>query len=146
MTPPETGAAARDWADPTVIRGLLDDTTTWFVVGLGDNPARAAYRVAEVLLSHGKHVVPIHPSAATVLGQPGFPDVAAAAAAVGQPDVVDVFLRSELVGPVVDEAIDAGARAVWLQLGVIDEDAAVRAADAGLAVVMDRCPAIEWRR
>lgn len=141
-----SGEGARVWTDPGVIRALLDDTETWFVVGLGNNPARAAYGVAHVLLGHGKQVVPIHPSAATVLGQRGFSDIASAVAEYGPPDVVDIFLRPELVGPVVDEAIDAGAGAVWLQLGVIDEAAAARAQDAGLAVVMDRCPAIEWRR
>lgn len=146
MTAPDNRAPAPDWADPAVIHTLLADTTTWFVVGLGDNPARAAYGVAQVLLAHGKQVVPIHPGAATVLGQWGFPDIASAAAELGPPDVVDIFLRPELVGPVVDQAIEAGAGAVWLQLGVIDEAAAQRAHDAGLAVVMDRCPAIEWRR
>ena len=114
---------------------------TWAVVGLSDNRSRAAYGVAKFLQDKGKRVIPVHPSAATVHGEQGYP----ALADIGVPvDVVDCFVRSELVGPVVDEAIAIGAKAVWLQLGVIDDDAAQRARDAGLLVVMDHCPKIEW--
>ena len=90
--------------------------------------------------------MPIHPRPATVHGEPGYPSIAAAAAALGPPDVVDVFVRSELVGPIVSEAIASGAGAVWLQLGVVDEDAAREARAAGLVTVMDRCPAQDWPR
>jgi predicted CoA-binding protein len=133
------------YGDDTRIAGILRDAELWFVVGLGDNPERVAYRVSALLASHGKRIVPIHPSAASVHGQVGYPTVTAAAAALGAPDV-DVFLRSELVGPIVDEAIAADAKAVWLQLGVIDEDALTRARKAGLETVMDHCPAQEWPR
>ena len=102
--------------------------------------------MARLLINKGKTVVPIHPKAEEVLGQRGYRSVTQAAAAVGTPDVVDCFVRSELVGPVVDEAIAVGAGAVWMQLDVIDEDAARRAQAAGLDTVMDRCPAAEWPR
>lgn len=134
------------YGDDSRMEAILRDAELWFVVGLGDNPERVAYRVAALLADHGKRIVPIHPSAASVHGQVGYRSVTEAAAAVGAPDVVDVFLRSELVGPVVDEAISAHAKAIWLQLGVIDEDAAARARRAGVDTVMDHCPAQEWPR
>lgn len=115
---------------------------TWAVVGLSDNRVRAAWDVALFLQRHGKQIVPVHPSAATVHGQPGYASIADIPFPV---DVVDCFVRSELVGPVVDAAIAAGARAIWMQLGVMDLQAAERAECAGLTVVMDRCPKIEWR-
>ena len=98
-----------------------------------------------VLLAHGYHVVPVNPQLAgqTIHGQ----TVVAALADVGEPiDMVDVFRRSEFVREVVEDAIAAGARSVWTQLGVIDHTAAARAEAAGLTVVMDRCPKIELRR
>ena len=124
----------------------LDETTTWFVVGLGNNPDRDAYGIARLLQSRGKRIVPIYRRAEIVHGEQGYATIADAVAAVGPPDVVDMFVRGDRVGPFVDEAIDAGAQAVWLQLGVIDEAAAQRAVDAGLDVVMDNCPAIVWGR
>ncbi len=134
------------YGDDETVRALLGQAQTWFVVGLRDNPARAAYGVASLLQSKGKRIVPIHPRPTTVHGEPGYPSIAAAAAALGPPDVVDIFVRSELVGPIVSEAIESGAGAVWLQLGVIDEDAAREARAAGLVTVMDRCPAQDWPR
>jgi uncharacterized protein len=114
---------------------------TWAVVGLTANPARAAYRVASFLQSQGKRIVPVNPAGETVHGEPGYRSLAEVPFPI---DVVDIFRRSELAGTHVDEAVAAGARAVWLQLGVIDEAAADRAAAAGLDVVMDRCPVIDW--
>lgn len=125
---------------------VLDGTTTWFVVGLGNNPERDAYGIARLLQSRGKRIVPIYPRAEVVHGEQGYRTIAEAAAAEGPPDVVDFFVRSSRVGPLVDEAVGAGARAVWMQLGVIDEAAAQRAVDAGLDVIMDNCPAIVWGR
>lgn len=129
--------------DPAVIRRLLTTPGTWAVVGLSTNRARAAYGVAAYLQDLGQTIVPVHPRAETVHGAAG---VRTVAEVDGPVDVVDVFVNSRLAGDVVDQAIACGARAVWLQLGVVDEDAAARAADAGLDVVMDTCPAIEGRR
>ena len=129
-----------------VVDRVLDDTSTWFIVGLGNNPDRDAYGIARLLQSRGKRIVPIYPRAEVVHSEQGYATIAEAVAAVGAPDVVDMFVRSDRVGPFVDEAIAAGAEAVWLQLGVIDVAAAQRAIDAGLDVVMDNCPAIAWGR
>jgi predicted CoA-binding protein len=115
---------------------------TWAVVGLSSNRARAAWGVAEFLQRKGKRIVPVHPTAETVHGEQGFATLSDIPFAV---DVVDCFVRSSLVGPVVDEAIAIGAKGVWMQLDVVDDEAAQRARDAGLTVVMDRCPKIEWR-
>lgn len=129
--------------DPAVIDRLLRTPATWAVVGLSTNRARAAYGVAAYLQDLGQTVVPVHPRAETVHGPTG---VRTLAEVDGPVDVVDVFVNSTLAGDVVDQAIAVGARAVWLQLGVVDEAAAARAAAAGLDVVMDTCPAIEGRR
>lgn len=113
----------------------------WAVIGLTPNQRRPAYGVARFLKSQGRTIVPINPSGEAVHGEPGYRSLSEVPFPV---DVVDVFRRSEQAGAHVDEAIAAGAKAVWLQLGVIDEAAADRAAAAGLDVVMDHCPAIEW--
>lgn len=131
---------------PEEIREALTDRTTWFVVGLGDNPARDAYLVAAYLQQQGKRIVPIHPRADVVHGEQGYPTIADATAAVGAPDVVDVFIRSDRAGQFADEAVAAGARVVWFQEGVIDLDAAQRVVDAGVTMVMDRCPVVEIPR
>jgi uncharacterized protein len=136
---------ARLYGTPEAAARILDDSSTWFVVGLGNNPDRDAYGIALLLQSRGKRIVPIYPRAEVVHGEQGYATIAEAAAAVGTPDVVDLFVRSDRVAPFVDDAIALGARAVWMQLGVIDEVAAQRAVDAGLEVVMDNCPAIVWR-
>lgn len=130
-----------DTAAVSVIRRILAECETWAVVGLGDSPHRDAYRVAGFLRGHGKRIVPVHPSAATVLGERGYPTLADVPFAV---DCVDVFRRSEEAGAHADEAIAVGARAVWFQLGVVDRRAFERVRAAGLDMVMDRCPAIEW--
>ena len=115
---------------------------TWAVVGLSSNRSRAAWEVAEFLQHKGKRIVPVHPHAEEVHGETGYATLSDIPFEV---DVVDCFVRSSLVGPVVDEAIAIGAKGVWLQLDVIDHDAASRAQAAGLVVVMDKCPKIEWR-
>jgi predicted CoA-binding protein len=127
--------------DPAVIARLLADSSVWAVVGLGDDPSTAAYGVAKFLQAHGKKIVPVHPRAATVLGEPGYRTLAEIPFPV---DVVDIFRRSDMAGRSVDEAIAIHAPAVWMQLGVIDARAAERATTAGLDVVMDTCPKIEW--
>jgi predicted CoA-binding protein len=114
---------------------------TWAVVGLSNSQSRAAYDVAKFLQDNGKRIVPVHPSAPVVHGEQGYATLAEIPFDV---DVVDCFVRSELVGPVVDQAIETGAQGVWMQLGVVDRAAGRRAEDAGLVVVMDRCPKIDW--
>jgi predicted CoA-binding protein len=141
----DTGSNQDHRNDPAVIRRLLQDRGRWAVVGLSANPTRVAYRIASYLQGLGMQIVPVHPRADTVHGAPGYRTLADIPA--DQPiDVVDVFVRSELAGDVVDQAISVGAKAVWLQLGVIDQAAAARASAAGLDVVMDTCPAIEAPR
>ena len=141
MSTPEPTETTAD-VEATIDR-VLDDTTTWAVVGLSTNTARAAYGVASTLQRADKRIVPVHPSAETVHGEQGYANLADIPFPV---DVVDVFVRSELAGAVADEAIAIGAKAVWFQLGVIDEEAAARVRAAGLDMVMDRCPAIELGR
>jgi predicted CoA-binding protein len=123
----------------TIERVLEHDT--WAVVGLTANPRRPAYGVASFLQRNGKRIVPVNPKAEVVHGEQGYARLADIPFPV---DVVDVFRRSEEAGAHVDEAVAAGAKAVWLQLDVIDEAAADRAESAGLDVIMDHCPAIEW--
>lgn len=135
--PPST----RHHNDVEVIRRLLTTPGRWAVVGLSENPARVAYDIARYLQRDlGMRIVPVHPRADPVHGEPGYPTLQQVP---GPIDVVDVFVRSELAGNIVDQAISVGAGAVWLQLGVIDQEAAARARSAGLDVVMDTCPAIE---
>jgi uncharacterized protein len=125
------------------VRWCLAEPRTWAVVGCSPSPWRDSHGIAALLLREGHRVIPVNPAAGEVLGQHAYP----ALGAVPEPiDVVDVFRRSEAAGAHVDEAIAVGARAVWLQLGVIDHAAAGRAAAAGLHVVMDRCPRIELPR
>jgi len=133
-----------DRQDPEVIRRLLRTPGRWAVVGLSTNRSRAAHGVASFLQRDlGMSIVPVHPAAQTVHGAAGFRRLADVP---GPVDVVDVFVNSTRAGAVVDDAIAIGARAVWLQLGVVDDDAAERATAAGLDVVMDTCPVIEARR
>ncbi|WP_405696493.1 CoA-binding protein [Streptomyces sp. NBC_01185] len=132
------------YADDETVRGILQDMgDTWAVVGLSNNRSRAAYGVAEVLKRFGKRVVPVHPKAEQVHGEQGYASLADIPFPV---DVVDVFVNSDLAGAVADEAVAAGAKAVWFQLGVVDEAAYERTRAAGLSMVMDRCPAIEIPR
>lgn len=126
--------------DPEVIARLLTSPGRWAVVGLSQNTARAAHRVAAGLQQMGHPIVPVHPRAEEVHGARGYRTLAEVP---GRVDVVDVFVNSRRAGAVVDDAVAIGAGAVWLQLGVVDEDAAARAAAAGLDVVMDTCPLIE---
>jgi hypothetical protein len=131
------------YGDQATIERALTDYRTWAVVGLSENPARASYRVAAFLQARGYRIIPVNPTAARILGETAYPDLASIPEPV---EVVDIFRRSSRAGVHVDEAIAIGARAVWLQLDVIDEEAAARALDAGLDVIMDRCPAIELPR
>ncbi len=135
--------------DDTLIRDLLLSTRRIAVVGASDRPDRASHGVFGFLLDRGYDAVPVNPMLAgkAILGHPVAAGLAAAGLAWGGAlDMVDIFRRSTDAGVVVDEAIALGAKSVWLQLGVVDEAAALRARAAGLTVVMDRCPVIEWRR
>ncbi|MFE5917032.1 CoA-binding protein [Streptomyces sp. NPDC056468] len=132
------------YGGPATIRKILTESgDTWAIVGLSTNQRRAAYGVAEVLQRFGKRIVPVHPKAESVHGEKGYPSLEAIPFQV---DVVDVFVNSDLAGPVADEAAAIDAKAVWFQLGVIDEAAYDRTRAAGLDMVMDRCPAIEIPR
>ncbi len=136
------------WQDPEAIRFMLDDCKVWAVVGLSGDTSRTAYSIAALLQERGKQIVPIHPVAASdeglvVLGEKGFATLADVPFPI---DVVDVFRRSVAAGEFADQAVEVGARAVWFQLGVIDADAFDRTVAAGVPMVMDTCPAIEWRR
>lgn len=115
----------------------------WAIVGLANNPDRPAFGVSKLLKDKGHQIFPVHPKAEIVHGEVGYQSLADIPVQV---DVVDCFVNSNLVGDVVDQAIAIGAKAVWLQLGVIDEAAIARAQAAGLLTVMDRCPAIEYQR
>ena len=106
------------------------------VVGISDRPERPSHYVARYLLDAGFDVVPVNPALATVLDRPCYPDLRSIPTAV---EIVDVFRRSALVPPVVDEAIAVGAKVIWMQDGVVHEEAAAKARAAGLLVVMDRC-------
>jgi predicted CoA-binding protein len=133
-------------SDSTEIRSILD-LPVWAVVGLSGDPSRPAFGVAGWLQAHGRQIVPINPLGTSVHGQQGYKNLAEVPFPI---DVVDIFRRSDQAGVHVDEAIAVGAKAVWLQLGVVDEAAAQRARDAGLLVAMDTCPKIEapligWR-
>ena len=139
MTTSQTSVSS-DWQDPATIDRMLDEAQTWAVVGLSGDPGRTAYSIAALLQERGKRIVPVHPvfadpGAPAVLGEQGYPTLADVPLPI---DVVDVFRRSE--------AVAVGAKGVWFQLGVIDADAFERTTGAGVPMVMDTCPAIEWSR
>jgi uncharacterized protein len=127
------------------VEHILRTYKTWAVVGCSPNPLRDSHDVAAFLQDRGYRVIPVNPSADEILGQRCYPDLASIPEDIDV-EVVDIFRRSELAGVHVDEAIAIGAKAVWMQLDVIDQDAAQRAVEAGLHVAMDRCPKIELPR
>src|SRR6478735_7189228 len=131
--------------DPNDIAELLRSARTIAMVGASDNPGRASFGVMKFLQDRGYRVIPVNPriTGEHVHGEYVWRELAQ----IGEPiDIVDIFRKSEEVGPIVDAAISVGAKAVWMQLGVIDEKAAARAEAAGLKVVMDHCPKIEFAR
>jgi predicted CoA-binding protein len=141
---PENGDVAGFRNPPdTVIREILAAPKTIAVIGCSPDPTRDSHRIAQLLQQRGHRVIPVNPAPAVVLGEVSRPSLAA----ISEPiDVVDVFRRPDAVPAIVDEAIAAGASVLWLQLGVVHVQAALRAQRAGLTVVMDRCPAIEYAR
>jgi len=136
-----------DWQRDEWVDLMLDDLRTWAVVGLSGDRGRTAYSIAELLQRRGKRIVPIHPrfgeEDGEVLGEPGYATLAEVPFPI---DVVDVFRRSDAAGEFADQAMAVAAQGVWFQLGVIDLDAFRRTTQAGTPMVMDTCPAIEWRR
>jgi len=127
------------------IRALLSEARTIALVGASDRPDRPSYGVMKRLQDHGYRVIPVNPqiTGEHVHGEFVFRELGQ----LGDPiDIVDIFRRSDAVGAIVDEAIAVGARAIWMQLGVVNDEAAARAEAAGLKVVMNRCPAIEIPR
>ncbi|MFZ5849694.1 MAG: CoA-binding protein [Actinomycetota bacterium] len=131
------------WLDEKNIRFMLEECDTWAVVGLSGDPSRTAYSVARFLQERGKRIVPVHPEANHVLGEDGYASLAEILFPV---DVVDVFRRSEAAGEFADQAVAIGAKAVWFQLGVVDQEAFERTSAADVPMVMDTCPVIEWPR
>ena len=119
-----------------IIDEILRDCHTIAVVGLSSNPERPSYHVAAYMLSQGHRIIPVNPNETNVLGEPAYPSLAAVP---GTLDLVNIFRKSEDVLPLVEAAITHGAKAIWMQEGVSNEQAAVRARESGLLVVMDRC-------
>jgi hypothetical protein len=125
------------------IRDILKRARTIAMVGASDKPDRDSYQVMAYLIANGYRVIPVNPTVEAIQGERSYPTLAAIPVKV---DIVDVFRRSDAVPPVVDEAIAIGAPVVWMQLGVVNEEAAQTARAAGMAVVMDRCMKVEHRR
>jgi len=124
------------YQNPEIIKQILDECQTIAVVGLSSNPYRASNGVASFMQKKGYKIIPVNPNETEVLGVTAFAKLSDVTEKV---ELVDIFRRSDEAGTAVDEAIAIGAKAVWLQEGVIDEAAAKRAEDAGLLVVMNRC-------
>jgi len=122
---------------------ILNSSKTIAVVGLSPKPDRPSYRVASYLKEQGYRIIPVNTYASEILGETCYPDLRSIPEQV---DVVDIFRRSERVPAVVEEAIEIGAKAVWMQEGVINEEAAAQAMEAGLLVVMDKCMLKEHRK
>ncbi|MGH2417885.1 MAG: CoA-binding protein [Candidatus Limnocylindria bacterium] len=132
------------WSDPSVAERILRSYRAWAVVGCSSRPWRASFGVSRYLLGQGYGVVPVNPNEEVVHGKLAYPDLRSVPTDAGAPiEVVDLFRRSDHVLPHVTEAIEIGAKAVWMQLDVWNETAAELAANAGLLVVMNRCPAID---
>jgi predicted CoA-binding protein len=127
------------------LRGILKSVHTIAMVGASEHWNRPSFFVMKYLLDKGYRVIPVNPTATApeILGQRVFPDLASIPEAI---DMVDIFRRSEAVGPIVDQAIGKGAKVVWMQLGVRNDAAAATAEAAGITVVMNRCPKIEYSR
>ena len=125
------------------MRQILETGKTVAVVGLSDKPDRESHRVAKYLQDHGYRIIPVNPTVSEVLGEKSYASVTDIP---GQVDIVDVFRKPEAVLTVAQEAIDAGAGTLWLQLGVVNQEAAEKAEAAGLQVVMDRCMKVEHGR
>lgn len=122
------------------IKRILEETSTIAVVGLSDNPERTSYMIAETLQAKGYRIVPVNPNAEVILGEKVYPSLKDIPYPV---DIVDVFRRSEFTPPIAEEAVAIGAKTLWLQLGVVSEEAAEIARQGGLNMIMDRCIKVE---
>jgi predicted CoA-binding protein len=122
---------------------ILNDYRIIAMVGLSPDPNRPSHRVAKYLINQGYKVIPVNPDAQEILGTRSYSNMSSIPETI---EIVDIFRRSEEVMPIVDEAIKVGAKAVWMQEGVVNEEAASKAQDAGLLVVMDRCMLKEHKR
>ena len=129
--------------DNATVRRVLDSTRTIAMVGLSGNWYRPSYFAAKYLLDRGYRVIPVNPNYEEILGQKVYPDLQSIPEPV---DVVDLFQRAEAVPQYVQPAIDIGAKVLWLQLGIVNDEAAAQASAAGLAVIQDRCMKIEYAR
>lgn len=129
--------------DPTTIERILNTTETIAVVGLSSKAHKAGYYVPAYLQQHGYRIIPVNPNLDASLGEPAYPDLTSVPDPV---DLVLIFRRPENVPPSVEEAIEIGAQAVWMQRGIVNEPAAEKARAAGLDVVMDACMMVEHRR
>ena len=135
---------ADPWSDPKVAERILRSYGVWAVVGCSSNPRRASFGVSRYLLSQGYRVVPVNPNEELVHGERAYPDLRSIPSdARTSIEVVDIFRRPDAVLPHVEEAIEIGAKAIWMQLNVWNQEAAELATHAGLLVVMNRCPAID---
>jgi hypothetical protein len=135
-----------DDTDITTLRRILHDYRRVAVVGISAEWHRPSYFVGKYLLEHGYTMIPVNPKYKAVLGQRCYPDVLAAAQEAGPIEVVDCFRKSEDIGPLAEAAIAIGAKCLWMQLGVLNDEAKSKAQAAGLDVVMDRCMKIEHGR
>jgi predicted CoA-binding protein len=129
--------------DDSIIKDILHSHRTIAVVGCSPKDYRDSNRIARLLIARGHQVIPVNPGHPQILGVTSYPDLLAIPVQI---DMVDVFRRSEYVPDIADQAIKIGAKILWTQLGVWHEEAALKAQKAGLIVIMDRCPAIEYRR
>lgn len=125
------------------IREILTQTTTIAVVGLSPNPSRASYSVANYLKNKNYRIIPVNPKQPEVLGEKSYPNLSDIPEKI---DLVDIFRRPEHIPPIVDEAIKIKAKVIWMQSGIVNQDAAQKAKEAGLEVVMDRCMYVEHCR
>ena len=124
------------------INKILTTSKTIAVVGLSDNPERDSYGIAAYLKAQGYCIIPVNPNATQILGEKSYPDLKSIPEKV---DLVNIFRKPEAIPNIVDEAIQIGAKAVWMQLGIVHLEAAEKARKAGLQVVMDKCIAVEHR-
>ena len=132
------------WNDPRVAERILRSHRRWAIVGCSSDPTRPSHGVSRYLLGQGYEVIPVNPNEQEVHGRTAYPDLRSIPTdARGPIEVVDLFRRADAVLPHVDEAIEIGAKAIWMQLGVWNQEAAELASHAGLLVVMNRCPAID---